>query len=764
MKKFSTFFILFVFLLQNFSAFADTAVYEGSYKDYGADVAYNSTDDEYLVVWLESYRFTKNLLGKRVDRLGQAGAVFTIAEIHSDFNVSLPSIVYNPEKNEYFLVIASGTAHDMNITGQRLAADGTKRESAALLMAHADNPTVLYNSLANNYLLIGEGRVSIDEDHCDISLYSQKVGSDGFPLDVKHTIYQMNGRLCSSAAIEYSIAYAPVISSAPSDDTSTISKTPFGRYLISAESPDYLKILDSEGKTIILGTDHVGTPNAVLSIPFPSSIIGIAEGWDIAFGYWNHEPVFLLVWAESDTNMTWQNMQWTGIWCVIIDAKVTDYGTYGVSPDPFPISKILTHLSQGPSSRTWNPVVEYNSFANKFMVAWRETPGAEPENGNHIRGNAMGYSDLLKSPIPPDNTILSAVTNQENPYNPVIATSSRGPSALVVWEDNRNFSTQDLDIYGNILTTMTTFLNIPSFTEKSTFDSGWLAIAQGEEKQVVHMMGGNIDDYVVYLSGMDSEGKMERECYGGCDLGNDRIGFYWYGLTQNTINVKRRDEDDTTKKIRVQMWRDPNPDFDSGWQFLLPGDTGPLAHNLGGDVNDYIIDLEFADWPGHPPHQMLYGGITFGNKTYNGNVDGQQWGVFWHSLTSSTVNVTRLPDDQKALMFRGRIWNRPNPRSDSGWVDIAANEKKHLTLSADVNNTFIYYEQKSSAGGINHGYYGGLFGSDWQGSYWSHAKDAKVDVTRGLDDTMAEQVRVRAYKNVDKDSTFLPAVIMYLLN
>ncbi len=103
MKKFSTFFILFVFLLQNFSAFADTAVYEGSYKDYGADVAYNSTDDEYLVVWLESYRFTKNLLGKRVDRLGQAGAVFTIAEIHSDFNVSLPSIVYNPEKMNIFL-------------------------------------------------------------------------------------------------------------------------------------------------------------------------------------------------------------------------------------------------------------------------------------------------------------------------------------------------------------------------------------------------------------------------------------------------------------------------------------------------------------------------------------------------------------------------------------------------------------------------------------------------------------------------------------
>ncbi len=764
MKKFSVVFVLFLLLLQNLSAFADAPIYAGSYKDYGADVAYNSTDDEYLVVWLESYRFTKNLLGKRVDRLGQAGDVFTIAEINSDLNVSLPSIVYNPEKNEYFLVIASGTAHDMNITGQRLAADGTKRESSALLMENADNPTVLYNSLASNYLVIGEGRTISFADFCDISLYSQKVGSDGFPLDGKQTIDYINDKLCSSAAVKYSIAYAPVISSVPSRDSNLLSETPFGRYLISLHLPGLLRMLDSDGKAMATLTD-TQSGQLYFEIPFESSEIGTAEGmWDLAFGYWNHEPVFLLVWADTDKE--WQDLQWPGIWGGIIDAKKTDYlSTDGVSNETFAITKIEEgHDFHGPAARTWNPVVSYNSYAGKFMVAWRETPWpSQPENVNHIRGNSIDSNHYIPTP---DNTILSEVTNKENPYNPVIATSSRGPSALVVWEDNRNFSTQDLDIYGNILATMTTFLNVPTFTEKSTYDSGWLAIAPGEEKQVAHTMGGNIDDYVVYLVGMDSQGQMEHFCYGGCDIGNDRHGFYWYDLTQNTINIKRRNEDSMTEKIRIQIWRDPDPDFDSGWQFLLPGDTGPLAHNLGGNVDDYIVDLEFADWPGHPPHQMLYGGISFGNKTYNGNVDGQQWGAFWHSLTNNTVNITRLPDDQKALMFRGRIWNRPNSKSDSGWVDIAADERKQLTLSVDVNNAFIYYEQKSSAGGLNHGYYGGFFGLDWRGSYWSNASGNKVDAVRSLYDISAEQVRFRLYGNgvEQKNSTISPAIIMYLLD
>lgn len=334
--------------------------------------------------------------------------------------------------------------------------------------------------------------------------------------------------------------------------------------------------------------------------------------------------------------------------------------------------------------------------------------------------------------------------------------------AFVSWSSN--LVPGDTNNAEDIFVNDVSFTYLPAFTTAPLFDSGWQTISAGEEYMINHMVGGNVNDYVVYLIGMDSNGKTERYCYGGCDIGNERVGFYWYDLNETAIFVKRRNEDPVTEQIRVQVWRDPNPDFDSGWQFLLPGDTGPLAHNLGGSVDDYIVDLEFADWPGHPPHQMLYGGITFGNKTYGGSVDGQQWGAYWHSLTDTTVNVVRMPDDQKALMFRGRIWKRPNPDGNSGWVTADSDKTKTVTFSKNIKNTFIYYEQRSSAKGVNHGYYGGFGASNTQGAYWNNGDNAKIDVRRNKYDTMAEQVRVRTYENADQDGAFLPAVIMYLLN
>ncbi len=757
MKKFSVVFVLFLLLLASFSASADTLINQRSYKEHDADVAYNSINDEYLVVWMESYLNNHRVVGKRVDKLGVAGTDFVVSE--TDVAEGLPSVAYNSQRNEYLVAFLSSKDPDLSIYGQRLSAVGERIGSAPLLMPNANMPTVLYNSLAGNYLVIGERKVATStDDYCDIFLYSRKVGSDGQPIDALQTICKVDGTPCYRT-IEYSIAYAPVVS----------PETPQGRYLISKVTPGFLTMLDSDGKAMITLT-NTQSGQLYYNIPFQQSKIGSSEGWDLAFGYWDNEPVFLLVWADKDTDMRWQDMVWTGIWCGVIDAEKIDYlTTDGVSNETFPISKIWAHWSHSTYSETWNPVVAYNSFAKKFMVTWRETPGPEPENDtnvNHIRGNSMEYDDLVSLGYPPDNIILSAVTGNENPYNPAIATSSREPKALVVWEDNRNFSTHDLDIYGNILETTASFPSTPAFTGVPEFDSQWLPIAPGEEKQIFHIAGGNINDYVIYLVGMDSEGKMERYCYGGCDVVDDRHGFYWYGLTESSITVKLRDEDPVTKKIRVQIWRDAHPDFDSGWQILFPGDTGPLAHNLGGDVDDYIVDLEFADWPGHPPHQMFYGGIAFGYKTYDGNVEGQEWGAYWHSLTNNTVNVARLPDDQKALLSRGRIWKKPNPKGDSGWVGMVAGQTKTFTFPTDINNTFIYYEQNSSVGGINHGYYGGFHDSDMQGSYWLDANDTKINATRNPDDTVAEQVRFRLYGDgaEQKNSTILPAIIMYLLD
>ena len=222
-------------------------------------------------------------------------------------------------------------------------------------------------------------------------------------------------------------------------------------------------MLDSDGKAMLTLTD-TQSGQLYYSIPFQQSKIGSPEGWNLAFGYWDDKPVFLLVWADKDNNMTWQGLQWTGIWCGIVDAGKIDYlTTDGVSTETFPVSKIWSHWAYSTYAETWNPVVEYNSFANKFMVAWRETPGPDSQNDtqvNHIRANSMGSGGFNGSV--PDNVILSSVTGNEDPYNPAIAVSSKEPNALVVWEDQRNFNTHDFDIYGNILNTTVPSLQVIS--------------------------------------------------------------------------------------------------------------------------------------------------------------------------------------------------------------------------------------------------------------------------------------------------------------
>lgn len=93
MKKFSVVFVLFLLLLASFSASADTLINQRSYKEHDADVAYNSINDEYLVVWMESYLNNHRVVGKRVDKLGVAGTDFVVSE--TDVAEGLPSVAYN---------------------------------------------------------------------------------------------------------------------------------------------------------------------------------------------------------------------------------------------------------------------------------------------------------------------------------------------------------------------------------------------------------------------------------------------------------------------------------------------------------------------------------------------------------------------------------------------------------------------------------------------------------------------------------------------
>jgi hypothetical protein len=93
----------------------------------------------------------------------------------------------------------------------------------------------------------------------------------------------------------------------------------------------------------------------------------------------------------------------------------------------------------------------------------------------------------------------------------------------------------------------------------------------------------------------------------------------------------------------------PRPAYDSGWRHVGQGQTLTLTHALGGDPDNYVVDLQFLQpGAGGTRNQMGYGGYNWGNLL--------DLGAQWRRLTERTIDVYRLSDDVDADRVRVRIW------------------------------------------------------------------------------------------------------------
>jgi len=90
----------------------------------------------------------------------------------------------------------------------------------------------------------------------------------------------------------------------------------------------------------------------------------------------------------------------------------------------------------------------------------------------------------------------------------------------------------------------------------------------------------------------------------------------------------------------------PRPDYDSGWRPISQNQTLTLTHNIGGDVDNYFVDLWFK------------GAVGRHNYAYGGEID-PAWdyrGAYWRELTGTQIEVYRNPDDGSVTEVRVRIW------------------------------------------------------------------------------------------------------------
>jgi hypothetical protein len=96
----------------------------------------------------------------------------------------------------------------------------------------------------------------------------------------------------------------------------------------------------------------------------------------------------------------------------------------------------------------------------------------------------------------------------------------------------------------------------------------------------------------------------------------------------------------------------PRPAYDSGWQSIKQGETITLTHNIGGNPDSYVVDLQFMSLGGNVHHKG-YGGKVEGGEPYPITL----WmGAWWQRLTDESIQVQRYTDDDMCPGVRVRIW------------------------------------------------------------------------------------------------------------
>jgi len=281
----------------------------------------------------------------------------------------------------------------------------------------------------------------------------------------------------------------------------------------------------------------------------------------------------------------------------------------------------------------------------------------------------------------------------------------------------------------------------------SAWSSGWVDIEPGQELVFTHNLGGNRSLYVVDLWFRDTRAPgwgSHRRFYGGVDVAGQRYGAYWQNLTANTIHVVRQPEDAGIAQVRLRIWMPDPPSYDSGWVDIQAGQVVTPTHNLGGSVDDYIVDVKFQDTTlgGLGVHQYGFGGLE---------ADGAFHGATWRNLTNSTIEVQRSGGD--ALVHRVRVLiTRPNPPDyDSGWVGVARDEARTFThsLGGNPDAYVVRASARSLPIGINTWAMGGLeVDGRFQGINWQHLTGDAVNVFRRANDIFASQVRIRIWREV----------------
>ncbi len=430
-----------------------------------AAIAYNPTDDEYLVVYSASAVFVgpglfdrRVILAKLVDATtGAVSSDFSMVSTSSSSGrqARSPAAVYNSANNEFLVVWqeddgAGFVEGDFEIFGQILASNlahlgdsfrisdmgGTGQNPFG-----ASDPAVAFNSVENEYLVVWSGDDNV-----------------GGLVAFEHEIFGQ--RLDENGAAQGNNDFRI-------SDVGGTGDTLFDAFhpavAFNSVENEYLVVWDSNddvgglvaSKFEILGQrlSEIGTAQG--DNDFRISDMG-ATGAELNFSAFR--PAVAFNSAENEYLVVWHGDDDVGglvrFELEIFGQRLDENGAEQGNND-FRISD--TGGTGDNSFGTSDPAVAFNSVDNEYLVVWYadDNVGGLVNNEREIFGQRLNESGAAQGSN--DFRISDMGGTGDNPFDafgPAVAFSSAGNQFLVVWEGDDDAGTladDDFEIYGQRL-------------------------------------------------------------------------------------------------------------------------------------------------------------------------------------------------------------------------------------------------------------------------------------------------------------------------
>lgn len=507
-----------------------------SYDAGDPDIAYNSTDDEYLLVF-SADRATvvgeDEIFGQRIDAStgAKVGSEFRISFVGPDGDVGRgglePSVSFNSITNEYLVVWHgdNNTAGKEEIYGQRVNSVGVLvgtnfqiSQTPGGTTSDALDSKVTTNTTTGNYLVTW---TAPDADG-NKEIFAQLVSSTGTLL---------NGGLGAGAAQITKTTNIRAEFSAITYNSTTNEYLVVFRYgLSSAEYNIYAQRLKDNGT--LIGSSS--TPIQITNVPIGND----AGAPDVAYNA--TENKYFVVWEENTTS----------------SGEFEIFGQHLATTTALPEGGVgnSTQISeQGTPTNGLQadvPKVVWNSTVNQYLVIWR---AEENNNAYEIYVEALDASNLATIE---DDVIASSMGSVPTSstysvisfYNVAYSTTSR--RYLMVWEaddDDAPTANGEFEIFGQ---------------QWEVFESPQIAITEWISNPV-----------------------------GTTDNTDEWIEIYNYGTTAVDIqNWRLKDEDTNNSRITNSSLIIPA----GGYLILARNKPTFEAQWLNGCASDQVVQVGFG--------------------------------------------------------------------------------------------------------------------------------------------------------------------------